>query len=130
DLLDLGIRGPITPTQRHDLQRIKRAQEHLLTLINDVLNYAKLEAGRMELVLEPVPVAALLDEIGPLVEPQVRSGQLDYRRGAVDSGLRVLADPDRTRQILLNLLSNAVKFTPAGGKITVSAAAEGERVVI
>ena len=120
DLLDLGIRGPTTEAQREDLRRIKRAQEHLLSLINDVLHFAKLEAGHLEVAREAVPVGPLLAELDEMVAPLMRAKGLDYHHGEIDPALRLWGDPNRVRQILLNLVTNAVKFTPAGGRIDVS----------
>ncbi len=130
DLLDLGIRGPISELQREDLRRVKRAQEYLLSLINDVLQFAKLEAGRLELKREEVPVAQLVAEMDTLVAPQLRAKEIDYGHGEIGPGLRARGDPDRMRQILLNLLTNAVKFTPPRGRITVSARRDGPVVEI
>ena len=78
DLLDLEIRGPVTSQQREDLRRIQRSQQHLLGLINDVLNFAKLEAGQVEIDLMTVPVSALLGDIEQLVAPQLAAKGLTY----------------------------------------------------
>ena len=120
ELLEMGIRGPVTAEQLEDLHRIQRSQRHLLGLINDVLNFAKLEAGHVEFHLTPVPVHETLAEIESLVEPQLRARRLRYTYDACEPSLQVRADAEKTRQILLNLLSNAIKFTDAGGEISVS----------
>lgn len=130
DLLDLGVRGPISELQREDLRRIKRAQEHLLNLINDVLHFAKLEAGRLELAREEVKIAQLVAELDELMAPQLRAKQLVLTQAEISPSLRAWGDPDRARQILLNLLSNSVKFTPPGGEIDIAARRVAEMVEI
>jgi len=118
-LLELGIHGPVTEPQRSALARIRRSEAHLLGLIEDVLNFAKIEAGRVTFDLKPVPVTELVSEVDALVEPQMREKSIVYtRHDAPDAAAMV--DEEKTRQVLLNLLSNAVKFTPAGGNIAVS----------
>jgi PAS domain S-box-containing protein len=117
-LLELGIHGPITDRQREALERIRRSETHLLGLIEDVLNFAKIEAGRVTFDLEEVDVGTLLDGVHALVAPQMLERGLRYERRASPSA-RLTTDVEKTRQILLNLLSNAVKFTPSGGEIRV-----------
>jgi signal transduction histidine kinase len=117
ELMELGIRGPVTAAQVEDLTRIERSQRHLLGLINDVLNFAKLEAGRVQFAIRRVPLRDILVGVEALVLPQLRAKGLRY----VDSGACrdafVQADEEKARQVLINLLSNAVKFTPRGGEI-------------
>ena len=120
-LMLLGVHGPLTDAQREALGRIERSEKHLLSLINDVLNFAKLEAGRVEYDIRDVPLSELVDDIASMVEPQVVSKGLSYHV-SVPRDIALRADPERVRQILLNLLSNAVKFTPSGGRISVGAA--------
>jgi signal transduction histidine kinase len=129
DLIELGLRGPVTEPQLHDLGRIKRAQAHLLGIIDDILNFARVEAGRLEYARDPVPLKPLLGELETLVAPQLAARGLRYACDC-DTALVALGDRDRVRQILLNLLSNAVKFTDAGGAVEVSAAEDGDAVAI
>jgi signal transduction histidine kinase len=126
-LLSLGVRGPLSDEQRQDLERIDKSQRHLLSLINDILNFAKLEAGRVDYEIEPVSVPAVLASIEPLVMPQLREKQLRYDDNRQDRDAVVLADEEKVRQILLNLLSNAIKFTQAGGTIEVDVDVDRER---
>ncbi|HZF66662.1 MAG TPA: GAF domain-containing sensor histidine kinase, partial [Gemmatirosa sp.] len=120
ELLALGIRGPVTGEQHEDLDRIQRSQKHLLGLINEVLNYARLEAGTVRYDLRRVPVAPALAAVEALVLPQVGAKGLRLDLAACDAAIAVRADPEKLRQILLNLLSNAIKFTEPGGAISVS----------
>ncbi len=118
-LLSMGVRGPISKEQKVDLARIEQSQRHLLGLINDVLEFARIEAGRVEYHLKSLPVVTLLSELEDFVRPQLRERDLDFHCDQPTDGVVVRADPDKARQILLNLLSNAVKFTAPKGRIEV-----------
>lgn len=120
ELMRMGIRGPVTPEQQADLDRIKRSQRTLLSLINDVLNYAKLEAGHIEFDTQKVVLHGFLADIEALVTPQLQGKGLNYEYEECDSELSVNADAEKMRQIMVNLLSNAIKFTPSGGAVSVT----------
>ena len=124
-LLVEGIQGPINEKQREYLRRTRRSQEHLLGLINDVLNFAKLEAGSVQFEITDVALRDTLAEVDDLTAPQVGAKSLGYKNSGCETALVVRADRDKLRQILLNLVSNAVKFTPAGGHITVECGGKG-----
>jgi PAS domain S-box-containing protein len=128
ELLEMGIRGPVSVQQQEDLRRIQTSQRHLLGLINEVLNYAKLETGTVHYDVEDVPLRETINAAESLVAPQARTNGLALSVGQCAPSLVVRADPEKLRQILVNLLSNAVKFTPSGGRIDVSCSAD-ERVV-
>jgi signal transduction histidine kinase len=119
DLMLLGIAGPTTDEQRQYLDRIQRAQQHLLGLINDVLNFAKLDAGRAVYNVEPVPVPEVVADAAALTAPLAEQKGLRF---SVSGGPEVhaRADAEKAKQVLLNLLSNAVKFTDAGGSVDTS----------
>jgi PAS domain S-box-containing protein len=119
ELLTVGVHGPITEKQRHALERITRSQKTLLSLINDILNFSKLQAGYVQVAMEEVQMAPLLDSLDDWIEPQLRSKNLSYHYEPCASDLRVRGDREKIQQIMLNLLSNAVKFTPGGGRISV-----------
>ena len=119
-ILELGIHGPVTDAQREVLGRVGRSGRHLLRLINDVLNLARIEAGRVEYLVEEVPVGEMVAGVTPMIEPQLASKGVDFAVH-VPPGLAVRADPEKAQQVLINLLGNAVKFTPAGGRVTVDA---------
>lgn len=129
-LLSLGIRGPLSDEQRQDLERIDKSQRHLLSLINDILNFAKLEAGRVDFDIEPVSVTSVLASIEPLVMPQLREKHLRYDDHRQECNAVVLADEEKVRQVLLNLLSNAIKFTPPDGTIDVECQCTSDTVLI
>jgi signal transduction histidine kinase len=119
DLLIEGIRGPLTPAQLADLDRVKRNQRYLLGLINDILNFAKLEAGRVQFTPKAVSMNEALGQLAPLVTPQLQQKELRYEYRCCDQSYTAYVDPERLQQILLNLLSNAIKFTPPKGEIVV-----------
>jgi signal transduction histidine kinase len=124
-LLDLGVHGPVNEAQREALTRTQRSQQHLLALINDVLNFAKLDAGRVEFRMAPVPLGDVLNAIEAMVLPQLGSKSLHFSIRCDELGLAVMADREKLQQILLNLLSNAIKFTPIGGRISLECSTAG-----
>lgn len=129
-LLEMGVHGPVTEEQLDALQRVQRSQRHLLGLINDVLNFAKLDAGHVTYDIGPVPVRDVLSALEPLVAPQLAARSHQFTCAPCESALTILADGEKTQQILLNLLSNAIKFTPDGGTIRVTVGADGDGVRI
>jgi signal transduction histidine kinase/DNA-binding response OmpR family regulator len=127
-LLEMGIHGPVTPAQADALARIQRSQEHLLGLINSVLNYAKLEAGSVQYDLGDVSVIEAVRAVEALIAPQARAKGIALAVQEDDRDALVAhADGEKLRQILLNLLSNGVKFTAGGGQVIVSCARVGGR---
>ena len=130
ELLEMGIHGPLTDRQREAITRIQRSERHLLGLINDVLNFAKLEAGHVEYHLDDVRVKFAIDQLETLVGPQLAAKALSFDRRQCADGRVVRADPDKLQQILVNLLSNAIKFTSAGGAVTLLCAEQRETVSI
>jgi signal transduction histidine kinase len=130
ELLAMGIRGPITEQQADDLRRIQTSQRHLLGLINEVLNYARLETGSVQYDLADVSVRDALAASEALVAPQARAKGLSLTVHDVAPALAVRADAEKLRQVLVNLLSNAVKFTDRGGAVTLDAEADDRLVRI
>ena len=125
-LMELGVPEPVPAAHRDYLARIQRSQHHLLSVINSVLNFARLEAGAVAYHMRDVTVAELLGAVEPLIAPQAEARSHSYRCEPCDSALLVRADPDKVAQVLLNLTSNAVKFTPPGGTIVLSAQLDGD----
>jgi hypothetical protein len=131
DLISMGLAGPVTPQQLEHLVRIKRSQEHLLGIINDILNFSRVEAGQLTYDLGPLAVRELVHTVMLMIAPQARAKGLSLSDAPCEGELTAWADPTKVDQILLNLLSNAVKFTPSGGRIDVSCTAYGSaRVAI
>jgi PAS domain S-box-containing protein len=130
ELLALGVRGALNAEQAQDIARIRRSQQHLLTLITDVLNFAKVDAGQTEYRLTAVPVDESLRDTESMIAPQILARGLRYNFKGGDKSYSVLADPEKLQQIVLNLLSNAVKFTEPGGTITLSSEAVGNCIAI
>ncbi len=120
-LMEIGVHGDVTHAQLHALERIQRSSEHLLSLINDVLNFAKLEAGRVEYDISVLRLTDAVATVAPMVEPQLAAKGLVYEVDIAPE-LVVKADGEKLQQIILNLLSNAIKFTEKGGRITVNSA--------
>ena len=125
ELMEMGIRGPVTPEQREDLGRVRRAGQHLQSLINDILNHARLEAGSVRYELQDVLLDGVVADVESLVAPQLRARALTFSHDGCgedrsEHSHAVRADPEKVRQILLNLLTNAIKFTAPGGRISLT----------
>jgi PAS domain S-box-containing protein len=119
-LIELGIHGPVTDAQRDALDRVNRSQRHLLRLINDILNTARIEAGHVEYLLEDVPVADVVASVIPMVDPQMSTAGLTLQ-STVPENVVARADREKVQQVLINLLSNAMKFTLRGGRVKIGA---------
>jgi PAS domain S-box-containing protein len=120
DLLAMDLYGPLGEEQREALERIKRAQQHLLSLIDDLLNFARVESGKVEFRVEKVVLQDALADVASMIAPQLSAKGLTYDVRMPDEPIAVTADRDKLVQIVLNLLSNAVKFTERGGTVTVT----------
>ena len=127
----MGLHGPFDTradggSQTHQAS----SQRHLLSLINDVLNFAKLEAAHVSYAIEPVCIRDAVLALEALIAPQVEAKQLCYETMEIDPAVFAQGDTEKIQQILLNLLSNAVKFTEAEGRITVGAKCADGSVLI
>lgn len=127
-LLELGVSGPLTEQQREQIGRIRRSQAHLLGVINDILNFSRIEAGQVSYSIEPIELRDIVEAVTPMIAPQAQA-----------KGLRIVVDLDaetpsargdrsKVEQVLLNLLSNAVKFTEPGGTIMIHSDADDRYV--
>lgn len=130
ELVETGIYGSISEQQREALSRIRHSQRYLLSLINDVLNFAKLEARRVELSLSAFSVETLFQQLDSMIMPQLNARELRFVRNKPPADLIVHADFEKVMQILLNLLSNAIKFTDARGLIELEATRVPEGIAI
>ncbi|HVE79835.1 MAG TPA: PAS domain-containing protein [Gemmatimonadaceae bacterium] len=120
ELLDTGLAGQLDDRQRQYVKRIRDTSRHLLSLVNDVLDLAKIEAGEMRTSPEPGLVGDAVVAALQLVEPQAAAREVTIANACVGSpGAAYYGDPERVRQIVTNLLSNAVRFTEQGGRVTV-----------
>lgn len=121
ELLDMELAGPVTEEQATHLKRVQASSRHLLNLVEDILDLAKVEAGRMEVARETAPAAEAIAAALALVIPQAATKNIRIEDSSdQDSQTMYAGDEDRVRQILINLLSNAIKFTPPGGEIRIS----------
>jgi signal transduction histidine kinase len=127
ELLDVGLAGTLNAQQRQYVGRIRSTSNHLLSLINDVLDLSRIEAGQMRTASEPGLVSDAVTAAIQLVEPQVLSRGVALANGCIaPSELTYRGDPERVRQILVNLISNAVRFTEPGGRVTLTCGAAPE----
>jgi PAS domain S-box-containing protein len=125
ELLMLGLRGPVSEAQQQDLERVRRANQYLMGLISDILNFARLDAGQVEFHVGEVRLGPIVADLEALVGPQLAAKSLAFDHDACapdtpDQPHVVRADPEKLRQILLNLLTNAIKFTDAGGRVSLA----------
>lgn len=118
--------GSINAKQKEFLQDILRSGQHLLQLINDVLDLSKVEAGRMELFPERFDTAKAIDEICAVVSPLSKKKGIRVQVQVSQSASSIALDPQKFKQVLYNLLSNAVKFTDEGGSVTIAATREND----
>ena len=121
ELMEMGIRGPVTQEQRRDLSRIRTSQEHLLGLIASLLDLTRIENGSVHYAMANIAVAPIFADLEALISPQAAAREQTITFDFPDTQLVVFADREKLRQILLNLLSNAVRHTPAGTRIVVTA---------
>ncbi len=128
DLLETGVHGPMGRDQAQDLSRIKRSAGHLRALITEVLDFAKIEAGQLQLSIEDVRMDGVIAGLRPLVEPQAAAKGLALETSCA-ADLTARADREKVDQILVNLVANAIKFTEAGG-VSIACHADGEWIRI
>lgn len=118
DLLDMGLRGPVTEAQHADFARVKASQQHLAILITEILNFARFASEGVSFAFADIDACDALQAAVDLVKPLFAQNGLEFDGIAGGPGMVAHADPLRVTQILVNLLANAIKFTPAGGHIS------------
>jgi signal transduction histidine kinase len=121
DLIDLGVRGPVTELQHADLARIRLSQRHLLALITDVLNLVRVTEGATNYHVTEIVACDALTLVSEMLEPLLREKSIAFEGVSCDPALVVRADPEKLTQVLVNLVGNAIKFTPPGGRLAISA---------
>ena len=130
DLLDMGLRGPVTREQHADLARVKSNQQHLTILITEILNFARMSNADVTYVVADVNACDAIQRAVDMVEP------LFAKRGLVFDGVKggsqivARADPERVTQVIVNLLSNSIKYTPANGHVSAACGVAGDSVTI
>jgi signal transduction histidine kinase len=134
DLLEEGVAGPITPQQRQFVQRMHAAGFHLLTLVEDIVDTAKMDAGRIAVRNGDVSLNDVIERAAGLVAPQAQIKGIRLRVEKAGEPILCQGDPQRIRQIVVNLLANAVKFTPPSGEVrvgsTVTRESDGARACV
>ena len=130
EILQQNIHGGLNEDQRKDVDRIHQAQEHLMALVNMILDFAKLEGGQIELSMAEIPIEETLRGAEALVIPQFDKKRVSYSRRSGDPSLTVFADREKVQQIVVNLLANAAKFTPAGGSVDLDWKVEDEHLIV
>jgi signal transduction histidine kinase len=125
ELLSDGITGPVNPEQRRQLDRIRASANHLLSIIDEILTLARMEAGKERVQLQEVGIHELLESVASMAEPLAAAKGLSFSLGNTPADLRLKTDPMKLRQVLLNLISNAVKYTDTGSVTLESDATDG-----
>ena len=130
DLLDMGLRGPVTETQHADFARVRTNQQHLALLITEILNFVQVGSGRVTYAVNDVAVRDTMQHAIELIEPLFGQKGIEFDGIFGDVSIVARADRARVTQILVNLLSNAIKFTPSGGHISAYCAAVADTVTL
>jgi signal transduction histidine kinase/PAS domain-containing protein len=130
DILDMGLRGPVTAGQHADFARVKTNQQHLALLITEILNFVRVGSGHLQYAIGDVKACDAMRHAIELIEPLFAQKGLKFNGVGGDLSVVARADPERVTQILVNLLSNAIKFTPAGGEISANCGSTAETVTL
>lgn len=130
DLLDMGLRGPVTEKQHADFMRVKTNQQHLALLITEILNFVQVGSGRFTYSVTDVAACEAIQYAVELIEPLFGQKSISFDGIAGDASIVARADRARVTQILVNLFSNAIKFTPPGGRIRASCDAVNDTVTM
>jgi signal transduction histidine kinase len=125
EFLDDEIAGPLTPQQHEFVEQLQKNSKRLAGMVNDLLDFARIEAGTFQLAPEQMDMAAKIREVAEGMAPQLESAGLRLELDLPDAPMTITADPDRMARVLANLLSNAIKFTPQGGLIRIRARLDG-----
>jgi signal transduction histidine kinase len=129
-LMRSGLYGPVTDEQAEVLARVERSQTHLARLIDDILDFARLEAGRVRINLESVEISQVFADVAPIVAPPADAKRVALELAPVSDHVRATADRHRLEQILINVIGNAIKFTPDGGTVRVECVRDDARVTV
>ena len=130
ELLDMGLRGPVTEEQHADLARMRTSQQYLLVLITEILNFVQVGSGRVSYDVSDVDAREVLRRAVELIEPLIVQRGIIWDGIICHESVVARADPEKVTQILVNLLSNAIKFTPAGQHMDADCKVEGDMVLM
>lgn len=130
ELIDMGLRGPVTDAQHMDLTRIKTSQQHLLILVTEILNFVRVGSGRVLYDIVDINAYGALTRAVELIEPLIIRKGIVWGGQTGDAKLMIRADPEKVTQILVNLLANAIKFTARGGRISIDCLAQQDTVIL
>ncbi|NOX62635.1 MAG: GAF domain-containing protein [Chloroflexi bacterium] len=130
DIILMGRTGPVTEIQRDFLETVKQQTDHLQRMIDDLLEFSRLESGRVTLRLQPVDVPVVAEAVVDKLSPLAETAEVALINRVPDEMSTILADPWRLEQVVTNLVDNAIKFTPAGGSVTISAVERDDEVEI
>ncbi|MBA3466070.1 MAG: GAF domain-containing sensor histidine kinase [Gemmatimonadaceae bacterium] len=130
ELLDMGLRGPVTKEQRADFARVRTNQQHLTLLITEILNFSRVGSGNMIFAEEDIDASAVMAYAIGLVEPLFAQKGLVFEGSKGGHGVIARADEGKVTQILVNLLSNAIKYTPRGGRVSAACSTLRDRVML
>ena len=128
ELIEMGLGGSVSDQQREYLARIRGSQQHLLRIINDLLNYSRIESGKLTYEQEQVPLPAVIEAVTTMVGPQAAAKRITVDTPQCRDEVIAVADRLKVEQIVLNLVTNAVKFTPPSGRVTVACGTQGDAV--
>jgi signal transduction histidine kinase len=131
ELMELGVRGSVNDAQLHDLQRIRWNQQHLLSLITQILSFVRVDTGRTEFVRADFELGTVIRESSEMLEPLIaEKHQLLRLEGCDERGIIGEGDPHKVRQIAINLITNALKYSPPNTDIVVRCGAAGSAVFV
>jgi PAS domain S-box-containing protein len=130
ELMEMGLGGAVTDQQREYLTRIRTSQQHLLRIINDLLNYSRMEAGKVTYEQLPVFLALVVETVTAMIGPQATAKGIALERDECLGDVTGIGDRGKIEQIVLNLLSNAVKFTPSGGTVRVACRISANHAIV
>jgi signal transduction histidine kinase len=130
ELLSDGVYGPLNEQETEAVHSIHRSEQHLLSIVEEILGFVSAEKGEIAVAAEDIPIAAAFDDVEPLVQPDLQGKHFVLERRLALPRLAVHADRRSLRQILVNLIANASKYTADGGKITLGADRDGSTVRI
>lgn len=130
ELLEQELFGSLAPKQKEHVRNVLSSGRHLLTLVNDILDLSKVEAGRMDLTREWTPLALVVDAVQGVIQPLSDKGGVGISIELPEALPDVYIDAVRIKQVLYNLLSNAIKFTPRGGHVRLTATRDGNELVV